>query len=106
MKTQSGFYVDCLGESLDQVYYHHFSITRIMSGYVSSVSVGFLFHEVMIAKTPITDQPFTILLCLKKEVVEAFLPSYKISRVNLFNANRSRPCSLPVLATKVDLYLI
>lgn len=68
MKTQSGFYVDCLGESLDQVpvYYHHFSITRIMSGYVSSVSVGFLFHEVMIAKTPITDQPFTILLCLKK----------------------------------------
>lgn len=47
MKTQSGFYVDCLGESLDQVYYHHFSITRIMSGYVSSVSVGFLFHEVI-----------------------------------------------------------
>lgn len=46
MKTQSGFYVDCLGESLDQVYYH-FSITRIMSGYVSSVSVGFLFHEVI-----------------------------------------------------------
>lgn len=76
MKTQSGFYVDCLGESLDQVpvYYHHFSITRIMSGYVSSVSVGFLFHEVMIAKT-ITDQPFTILLCLKKEKEHDLVPT-------------------------------
>lgn len=121
MKTQSGFHVVCWRESLNQVYYHHFSITRTMSGYVSSVSVIFLFHEVMIAKTPITDQHFTILLCLKEkkrntpwsqqnlfyyQVVEAFLPSYKISRVNLFKANRSRPCSLPVLATKVDLYLI
>lgn len=75
MKTQSGFYVDCLGESLDQVYYHHFSITRIMSGNVSSVSVGFLFHEVMIAKTPITDQPFTILLCLKKEKEHDLVPT-------------------------------
>lgn len=71
MKTQSGFYVDCLGESLDQVYYHHFSITRIMSGYVSSVSVGFLFHEVMIAKTP----TFTILLCLKKEKEHDLVPT-------------------------------
>lgn len=38
-----------------------------MSGYVSSVSVSFLFNEVMIAKTPITDQHFTILLCLKEK---------------------------------------
>lgn len=67
MKTQSGFHVVCWREPLNQVYYHHFSITRTMSGYVSSVSVGFLFSEVMIAKTPITDQHFTILLCLKEK---------------------------------------
>lgn len=67
MKTQSGFYVDCWGESLDQVYYPHFSTTRTVSGYVSSVSEGFLFNEVMIAKITITDQHFTISLCLKEK---------------------------------------
>lgn len=76
MKTQSGFHVVCWREPLNQVCYPHFSITRTMSGYVSSVSVSFLFSEVMIAKTPITDQHFTILLCLKEKKKEhALVPT-------------------------------